>query len=174
MKWYILQSLAGQEKKVADTIEEKIKKEGFSSCIEEVVVPVEKMVEVRKGKKVDVEKKFLPGYILIKMDMNDDIWHVIQKIPKVGGFLGAQGKPQEVSEVEVKRITEQIATNAMARQNELRFEVGDSIKVNDGPFESFVGTVEGIDEVKQRLKVSVTIFGRATPLDLEFDQVTKE
>ena len=174
MKWYILQSLAGQEKKVADTIQEKVEKEGLGDCIEEVVVPVERMTEIRKGRKVDVEKKFLPGYLLVKMKMNDDLWHVIQKIPKVGGFLGAQGKPQEVPEVEVKRITEQIATNAVARENALRFEIGDSVKINDGPFESFVGIVEGIDEAKERLKVSVTIFGRATPLDLEFDQVTKE
>ncbi len=172
--WYILQSLSGHEKKIADAIREKADKEGLSEHIKDIVVPVEKIEKIQKGKKIDIEKKFLPGYILIKMVMNDNLWHAIQKIPKVGGFLGDQGKPQKVSEEEVHRITKQIESKAVERQQAMRFEVGDSVTVNDGPFESFTGIVEVVDDVKQRLKVSVTIFGRATPVDLNFDQVKKE
>ena len=173
MKWYILQSMSGQEKKVADSIKEQAAKKGLDKNIEDIVIPTEKVVEVRKGKKVDVERKFLPGYILIKMEMNDDLWHVIKSVPKVGGFLGVDGKPQEVSEKEIKSIMSQIETSAIARKQALVFEVGDSVKVNDGPFESFVGVIEEVDDSKQRLKVFVTIFGRSTPLDLGFNQVTK-
>jgi len=173
MKWYILQSLSGQEKRIAAAIQEKAQKENLQHLIGEVVVPVEKVVEIKKGKKVDVEKKFLPGYILVKMEMNDNLWHVIKKIPKVGGFLGAHGKPQEISEKEVQLIMEQIQSNVIARKQASVFRIGDSVKIKDGPFESFLGTVEDVEESKKRLKVSVTIFGRQTPLDLEFEQVTK-
>jgi transcriptional antiterminator NusG len=173
MKWYILQSLAGQEKKVVLAIEEKAEKENLKDSIGEVIIPVEKVVEIKRGKKVDVEKKFLPGYILIKMDMNDNLWHAIKGISKVGGFLGANGKPQEISEKEVQTIMEQIQTSAIARTQAAAFKVGDSVKIKDGPFESFLGTVEDVEESKKRVKVSVIIFGRSTPLDLEFEQVTK-
>lgn len=173
MKWYILQSLSGQERRIADSIKEKAAKVGLDKNIEEIIIPTEKVREVRKGKKVEVEKKFLPGYILIKMEMDDALWHVIKNVPKVGGFLGAQGKPEEVPQREIDNIMKQIETNVVARKQALVFEVGDSVRVNDGPFESFVGSVEEVEESKQRLKVFVTIFGRSTPLDLSFTQVTK-
>ena len=172
-KWYIVQSISGFEKKVANSIKEKAIKEGISALIEDVVVPVEKVVEVRKGKKVDTEKKCLPGYVLVKMQINDNIWHMIKNIPKVTGFLGSSGKPQIIDEREIKRILEQIEQSSIASSNAINFEVGESIKVNDGPFESFLGVVEGVDAEKNRLKVSVTIFGRSTPLDLDFTQVSK-
>jgi len=173
MKWYILQSLSGQEKRIATSIQEKAIKENLQEYIGEIIVPVEKVLEIKKGKKVSVERKFLPGYILIKMDMNDNLWHAIKNIPKVGGFLGASGRPQEVSEREVQVIMEQIQNSAIARTQASVFKIGDSVKIKDGPFESFLGTVEDVEESKKRLKVSVVIFGRATPLDLEFEQVTK-
>jgi transcriptional antiterminator NusG len=172
-KWYIVQSISGFEKKVANSIREKAIKEGISESIEDVVVPVEKVVEVRKGKKIDAERKCLPGYILVKMQMNDNIWHMIKNIPKVTGFLGSSGKPQVIDEKEIKRILEQIEQSSIASNNAISFEVGESVKVTDGPFESFLGVVEGVDPEKNRLKVSVTIFGRSTPLDLDFTQVSK-
>ncbi len=172
-KWYIVQSISGFEKKVAAAIREKAIKEGISDLIEDVVVPVEKIIEVRKGKKVETERKCLPGYILVKMQMNDNIWHMIKNISKVNGFLGGSGKPQVIDEKEIKRILEQIEQSTIASNNAINFEVGESVKVNDGPFESFLGVVEGVDAEKNRLKVSVAIFGRATPLDLDFTQVSK-
>ena len=172
-KWYIVQSVSGFEKKVANSIREKAIKEGISELIEDVVVPVEKLVEVRRGKKVDAERKCLPGYILVKMQINDNIWHMIKNIPKVTGFLGNSGKPQVIDEREIKRILDQIEQSSIATNNAVNFEVGESIKVNDGPFESFLGVVEGVDAEKSRLRVSVTIFGRSTPLDLDFTQVSK-
>lgn len=171
--WYILQVLSGAEGRIAETIKEKVIKEGFSDLLQEVVVPMEKVLEVKKGKKVQVEKKFLPGYILVKMSLTDDLWHAIKSIPKVGGFLGGGGKPQRISQREVDRILEQIKASEEKKRSALVFETGDSVKVNDGPFESFVGTIENVDEEKQRLRVSVAIFGRATPIDLDFTQVTK-
>ncbi len=174
MKWYILQSLSGQEKKVAASIKEKAEQENLQNSIGDIIVPVEKVTELKKGKKVIVEKKFLPGYILVKMDMNDNLWHAIKKIPKVGGFLGSSDRPQEISEKEVQNIMDQIQNSAIARTQASVFKVGDSVKIKDGPFESFVGTVEDVEESKKRLKVSVVIFGRATPMDLQFEQVTKE
>lgn len=173
MKWYILQSLSGQEKRIAASIAEKAEKENLKEYIGEIIIPIEKVIEIKKGKKVSVDKKVLPGYILIKMDMNDNLWHAIKKIPKVGGFLGANGKPQEISEKEVQVIMEQIQNSAIARKQASVFKIGDSVKIKDGPFESFLGNVEDVEESKKRLKVSVVIFGRATPLDLEFEQVTK-
>jgi len=172
-KWYILQVLSGGENKASEAIKEKALKEGFSDLISEIVVPVEKTLEVRRGKKVQVDKKFLPGYMLIKMQLTDALWHAIKSVPKVGGFLGGNGKPQQISQVEVERILEQIEKSAEEKRSALVYVVGDSVKVNDGPFESFVGSVENVDEEKQRLRVSVAIFGRATPIDLDFTQVTK-
>lgn len=171
--WYIVQAVSGFEKKVAASIREKAIKAGYNEAIEEVVVPVEKVMEVRKGKKVEGEKKSLPGYILVKMEINDSIWHMIKAIPKVTGFLGASGKPKIIPDFEIARILEQIEKSAVAKSNTLVFEVGESIKVIDGPFESFIGVVEGIEPDKNRLKVSVTIFGRSTPVDLDFTQVSK-
>lgn len=174
MDWYILQSLSGQEKRVAAAITERAEKEGLSQYVEQVIVPIEKVQEVKKGKKVDAERKFLPGYILVRMEMRDDLWHMITSIAKVGKFLGIRGQPQRVSEKEVQNILGQIESRVLARRQEAMFDVGDEVVVNEGPFESFTGVVEDIDEEKQRMKVSVTIFGRATPLDLEFKQVSKK
>jgi transcriptional antiterminator NusG len=173
MKWYILQARANFEKKVAEAIKDKAEKAGVGDLVEEVVIPTEKVSEIKKGKKTETERKCLPGYIFIKVDMTDQLWHVIKQIPKVGGFLGAEGKPQEVSEEEVQRITKQIESSVTAKQQALRFETGESVKVNEGPFESFLGTVEEVDDSKQRLRVLVMIFGRSTPVDLGFHQVSK-
>lgn len=172
-QWYIVQAVSGFEKKVSASIREKAIKEGISDLIEEVIVPVEKVIEVRKGKKVEGERKCLPGYILVKMEINDDIWHMIKNIPKVTGFLGGSGKPQIIAEKEINRILEQIEQSSVVSGNVVNFETGESVKVIDGPFESFMGVVEGVEAEKNRLKVSVTIFGRSTPLDLDFTQVAK-
>jgi len=171
--WYILQSLSGQEKRIATLIKEKARKDGLEECVEEIIVPTEKVTEIQKGKKVTTDKKFLPGYILLKMDMKDELWHLITNIPKVGRFLGASGKPKKVPDAEIAKIMKQIEVSAIAREKESLFVVGDSVKVNEGPFESFVGTVEDVDGEKQKLKVSVVIFSRATPLELSFTQVSK-
>ena len=173
MKWYILQALSGQEKRIQQAIQEKVAQKSLSEYLGSIVIPSEKVVEVRKGKKVDVEKKMFPGYILIQMDLNDALWSVISSISRIGKFLGINGKPSEISEAEVQKVLNQAQEQSEIRQKALVFEVGDSVKINDGPFESFVGKVEDVDGAKNRLKVSVTIFGRSTPLDLDFAQVTK-
>ena len=173
MEWYILQALSGQEKRVATAIREKADKEKLSESVSDIVVPVENIVSVRRGKKVNLEKRFLPGYILIRMDLSDDMVHLLKSIPKIGRFLGIDGKPQRVSEKEVENIMVQIQRNETEREKALIFQAGDSIKINDGPFESFIGSVEEVDVDKKRIKVAVMIFGRSTPLDLHFNQVSK-
>ncbi|MBN9542543.1 MAG: transcription termination/antitermination protein NusG [Alphaproteobacteria bacterium] len=172
-RWYVLYSLSGQEKKVAQSILEKAKALGVDHLIEEVLVPTEGVVEVKRGKKVNAEKKIFPGYVLAKMVMNDDTWHMIRNIPKVTNFLGANNKPQPISEREVKKIFEHIEQAALAPKFSDNYEVGNSVRIIDGPFESFVGVVEEVDAVKSRLKVAVSIFGRATVIDLDFGQVSK-
>ena len=173
MDWYILQSLSGQEKRIATLIVDKAKKDGLGECINEIIVPTEKVMEVHKGKKVSMDRKFLPGYILLNVDMKDELWHLIANIPKVGRFLGMGGKPQKVPKSEIDKIMNQIEANVIEREKKSLFVVGDSVKVNEGPFESFTGTVEDVDQDRQKLKVSVVIFSRATPLELNFTQVTK-
>lgn len=173
MNWYILQALSGQEKRVASLIRDQSKKEGLAAMISEVVVPIENVPTIRRGKKITVEKRFLPGYILVKMELNDDVLHLLKGIPKIGKFLGEGGTPQKVSEKEVNAIMVQIQHNEVEREKAMLFQAGDSVKINDGPFESFVGKVEEVEVDKKRLKVSVMIFGRSTPLDLSFSQVTK-
>lgn len=172
-EWYIVQAVSGFEKKVATSIRENALRKGISDLIEDVVVPVEKILEVRKGKKVEAERKSLPGYVLVKMSFNDDLWHMIKSISKVTGFLGSAGKPRAISEVEVKRIFDQIEQSALVTNSTVTYEIGESVKIIDGPFESFIAVVEGVDLEKTRLKVSVTIFGRSTPVDLDFTQVAK-
>jgi len=172
-KWYIVHVVSGHEKKVAKLIEEQARKSGLQDCIAKVVVPTEEVVEVRRNQKVNVEKKILPGYILVNMKMNDDSWHFVRNVAKVTGFLGSGSKPSAVSESEVQAIFKQMEEGSVATKKSLSFEIGESVKINDGPFESFVGTVSDVDEEKSRLKVSVSIFGRATPVDLEFSQVEK-
>ena len=174
MNWYILRAVSGQEKKVVSAVEELLVKEGLKDLVEEIIIPTEKVTEVQKGKKITVDKKFLPGYILIKMQMQDKLWHLISNISGVGGFLGSKGNPRKVPESEVKAIMQQIEDKAQASEEKSVFLVGDIVKVNDGPFASFTGTIEEVDEEKSKLKVSVVIFGRATPLELNYDQVIKQ
>jgi len=171
--WYILHVVSGHEKKVAKLIEEQARKKGLQDKISQVVVPTEEVVEVRRNQKVNVEKKFLPGYILVNMEMNDDTWHFVRNVSKVTGFLGSASKPSPVSEAEVQVIFKQMEEGVAKPRSAIAFEIGESVKINDGPFESFIGVVSDIDEEKSRLKVSVSIFGRSTPVELEFTQVEK-
>lgn len=173
-QWYIVHVVSGHEKKVAKVIEEQARKKNLQEQIARVVVPTEEVVEVRRNQKINVEKKFLPGYILINMEMNDDTWHFVRNVSKVTGFLGSASKPSPVSEAEVQVIFKQMEEGVAKPRSAIVFEIGESVKINDGPFESFVGLVSDVDEEKSRLKVSVTIFGRSTPVELEFSQVEKE
>ncbi|MDR2075302.1 MAG: transcription termination/antitermination protein NusG [Holosporales bacterium] len=172
-RWYIVQVYSGSENRVAQLIKEQSVKKGLESSFEEIIVPVEEVVEIKNGAKVNVDKKYLPGYVLVKMVMNDESWHFVRNIPRVSGFLGIKGNPSPVTEAEVKRILEQVKESAKNPKNDITFEVGDNVKVNDGPFASFTGYVEEIEEDKQRLKVSVMVFGRPTPIALEYVQVEK-
>jgi transcription termination/antitermination protein NusG len=173
VNWYILQALSGQEKRIASLIKDQSLKEGVAELISDVIVPIENVPTIRRGKKMTIEKRFLPGYILVRMELNDQVLHFLKGIPKIGRFLGEGGMPQKVSNKEVENIMAQIQHNAVEREKAMLFQAGDSVKINDGPFESFVGNVEEVDVDKKRLKVCVMIFGRSTPLDLGFNQVTK-
>jgi transcriptional antiterminator NusG len=172
-RWYVVNVYSGSEKKVAESIREQAVLKKMDDRILEVLVPTEQVVEVRKGTKVNAEHKFFPGYILVKMEMSDDTWHVVKDTPRVSGFLGSRNKPQAISENEVKRIMEQIEEGIERPTTQVYFEVGEQVRVTDGPFASFVGVVEEVDNEKSRLKVSVSIFGRYTPVELEFSQVEK-
>lgn len=173
-KWYVLHVYSGFEKKVAEAIEATAKKRGLSGNFEEVLVPMEEVVEVRRGQKVNSERKFFPGYILIKMDMNDDAWHLVKDTPKVTGFLGGGGnKPLPISEREATQIMQQIQEGAERPRPTVTFDIGEQVRVCDGPFNSFNGVVEEVDEERSRLKVLVSIFGRSTPVELEYTQVEK-
>lgn len=172
-RWYIVHAYSGSESRVAQLIREQSVKKGLEDNFEEIIVPTEEVVEIKNGAKINVDKKYLPGYILVKMVMNDESWHLVRNIPRVSGFLGIKGKPTPVSEEEVKRILEQVKESVANPRSELAFEVGDQVRVTDGPFASFSGFVEEIEEDKQRLKVSVMVFGRSTPITLEYIQVEK-
>lgn len=172
-KWYILHVASGHEKRVAKLIEDNSRKKNLQDFIKQVVVPTEEVIEVRRNQKVNVEKKFLPGYLLINMELTDEVWHFVRNIPKVSGFLGSAKKPSPVSDNEIKVIFKQMEEGAKLSSSILYFEIGESVKITDGPFESFVGVVSDVDEEKSRLKVSVSIFGRSTPVELEFTQVEK-
>ncbi len=173
MNWYIVQAYSGFEKKVADTIKDVMKKSSMETNLGEVLVPTHKVTEVKKGKRTQKQKKYFPGYILVKLDLNKQIYHKIKNIQKVSGFLGPEGKPVPVSENEVKKIMNQITETETNPSAGISFEIGEKVRVCDGPFASFSGLVEEIDEDKSRLKVSVSIFGRPTPVDLEYNQVEK-
>ena len=173
MNWYIVQAYSGFEKKVAELIKDELKKHKFSDKLEEILVPTHQVTEVKKGKRTKKEKKFFPGYVLIKIELNKEIYHMIKNLQKVSGFLGSADKPTPISDNEIKRILGQVSENAVSQKAGISFEIGEKVKVCDGPFASFNGLIEEIDEEKSRLKVSVSIFGRATPVDLEFNQVEK-
>ncbi len=172
-RWYIIHTLSGYEKKIAQTIREQAELNNIADSFEQVTVPVEGVVEIRKGQKVNTERKFLPGYILVKMEMNDTTWHLVKNIPRVTGFLGNHGKPQPILDEEAERILRQMQEGVGSSKGVIEFEVGESVKVTDGPFESFIGVVEELDAERGRLKVAVSIFGRSTPIELEYSQVAK-
>ena len=172
-RWYSVSVLSNFEKKVAEQIKTAVAEAGLTEEIDEVLVPTEEVIEVRRGKKVTSERRFMPGYVLVRMEMTNKGYHLISSINRVTGFLGPQGKPMPMRDAEVNQILNRVEEGEAAPRNLIRFDVGERVKVTDGPFEGFDGMVEDVDEDHSRLKVSVSIFGRATPVELEFTQVTK-
>jgi transcription termination/antitermination protein NusG len=172
-RWYIVHAYSNFENKVAESIREKAAAQGLDHLIDEVLVPKDTVVEVRKGRKVNAERKFFPGYVLVHMDMTDQAYHLIKNTPKVTGFLGSDNKPMPIPDAEAHRIMAQVQEGVERPKPSVSFEIGDRIRVSDGPFASFEGDVEEVDEERARLKVSVSIFGRATNVDLEYGQVEK-
>lgn len=172
-RWYVLHVYSGFEAKVAEAIRDKAQKQGIEDRIEDIMVPTEEVVEIKRGQKVNSERKVFPGYVLAKMDMSDQIWHLVKDTPKVTGFLGGGNKPVPISEKEAARLMTQLQEGIEKPRAAITFDIGEKVKVMEGPFATFEGMVEEIDEAKGRVKVSVSIFGRATPVELEFSQVEK-
>lgn len=173
-RWYSVSVLSNFEKKIAETIRQKAEEQGLAEQIDEVLVPTEEVIEVRRNKKVTAERRFMPGYVLVHMEMSDEGYHLINSINRVTGFLGPQGRPMPMRDAEVQAILGRVEEGAEAPRTLINFEIGEKVKVNEGPFEDFDGMVEEVDDENQRLKVTVSIFGRATPVELEFTQVTKQ
>lgn len=172
-RWYIVQAYSNFERKVAEDIRQKIVTNGLDHLFDDVLVPTEKVTEVRRGRKVDAERKFFPGYVLVKMELTDETFHLIKNTPKVTGFLGADNKPQPIAEREAMAILQQVQEGVDRPKPSVSFEIGENVRVSDGPFASFSGVVEEVDEERARLKVEVSIFGRPTPVELEYGQVEK-
>ncbi|MEM6487704.1 MAG: transcription termination/antitermination protein NusG [Pseudomonadota bacterium] len=172
-RWYSVHVLSNFEKKVAEAIREGAEQQGLTEEILEVLVPTEEVVEIRRGQKVNVEKRFMPGYVLVKMVMTDEAYHLVKSTQRVLEFLGSQGKPMPMSDSEMSRILNQVEEGLERPRPSITFQVGEQVNVTDGPFESFTGLVEDVDEETARLKVTVSIFGRATPVELEYSQVAK-
>jgi transcriptional antiterminator NusG len=174
LRWYSVSVLSNYEKKVAESIREQVEREGLGDVIEQVLVPTEDVVEVRRGKKVQTERRFMPGYVLVRMEMTDQAYHLINSQNRVTGFLGPQGKPSPLKDAEVNYILNQVEEGVERPRPLISFDVGEQVNVTDGPFQGFAGSVEDVDEENARLKVTVSIFGRATPVELEYTQVTKQ
>ena len=172
-RWYVVNTHSGFEKKVAQAIEEQAEKKGIADHFEKVLVPLEEVTELRKGRKIKSERKFFPGYVLVNMNMTDETWHLVKDTPKVSGFLGTSGMPSPISELEAKQILDQLHEGVSKAKDIILFQVGETVKVIDGPFSSFNGLVDDVDVEKQRLKIAVSIFGRSTPVELEYSQVEK-
>ena len=172
-RWYVVHVYSGFEKKIAEQIKEQAAQKGLMEQFEEVLVPSEEVVELRRGQKVNTERKFFPGYVLVKMELTDDAWHLVKDTPKVTGFLGTRNKPSPITEAEAERILKQTQEGVEHPRPAVLFEIGEQVRVSEGPFTSFNGTVEDVDEEKGRVKVSVSIFGRSTPVELEYGQVEK-
>ncbi len=172
-RWYVVHVYSGFEKKIAQQIKEQAGQQGLADQIDEVLVPSEEVVELRRGQKVNAERKFFPGYVLVKMELSDDAWHLVKDTPKVTGFLGTKLRPTPISDAEADRIMKQTREGVERPRPAVLFEIGEQVRVADGPFTSFNGVVEDVDEEKGRVKVSVSIFGRSTPVELEYAQVEK-
>ncbi len=173
IRWYVIHAYSGFEQKVAASIEEQASQAGMSDLFEKILVPIEEVMELRRGSRVSAERKFFPGYVLAKMEMTDETWHLVKNTPKVTGFLGAGGRPSPISNAEADRILYQVQEGIERPKPSILFEIGEQVRVCDGPFNSFNGIVEEVDEERARLKVAVSIFGRATPVELEYAQVEK-
>ena len=172
-RWFIVHVYSGFESKVANSIQEQAELRGLDDEIQEIMVPTEEVVQIRRGQKINAERKFFPGYVLVKMELSDEAYHLIKDTPKVTGFLGTAGNPSPISEAEAQRVMRQVQEGIERPKPSITFEVGEQVRVSDGPFASFNGMVEEVDEERARLKVSVSIFGRATPVELEYGQVEK-
>lgn len=173
LRWYVVHVYSGFEKKVAQSIEEQAKQLGMESYIEQVLVPTEEVIEMRRGAKINAERKFFPGYILVHMELTDETWHLVKNTPKVTDFLGGQGRPTPITDKEAERILYQVQEGVERPKPSVTFEIGEQVRVCDGPFNSFNGMIEDVDEERSRVKVAVSIFGRSTPVELEYAQVEK-